>query len=388
MPSDALPSQRWVRSARALWLHAALCVVLAAGAICARAVPAGTKETVAFHATAVAEGLKHPWSIAFLPDGDLLVSERDGGLRIVREGSLEPDAIAGVPHAYAEGDGGLLGIALHPHFRDNRLVYVCLSVGNFDANASAIVRGRLSGRTLTDVRTIFTVVPFKKDSAHFGCRLLFAPDGRLLVTLGDGRFYPYQAQAIDNDLGKVLRLDDDGNAPIDNPFARRWNARPEVYSYGHRNVQGIALNPVTGEIWIHEHGPKGGDEVNVLHAGANYGWPMATYGVEYSGQVMSERSSMPGMEPPLLYWVPSIAPSGMAFYSGRKIPEWTGDLFVGALAGRHLRRIHLLGNTIAAQEALLADLKERIREVQEGPDGFLYVATDSPTGRILRLEPD
>jgi len=388
MPSDALPFQRPARSVRALWPHAALCVVLAAGALCTHAAPAVTKETAAFHVSAVADGLKHPWSIAFLPEGDLLVSERDGGLRIVHDGRLDPDAIAGVPRAYAEGDGGLLGLALHPHFRDNRLVYICLSVGNFDANASAIVRGHLSGRALTDVRTIFTAVPFKKDSAHFGCRLLFAPDGRLLVTLGDGRFYPYQAQAIDNDLGKVLRLDDDGNAPIDNPFARRWNARPEIYSYGHRNVQGIALNPVTGEVWIHEHGPKGGDEVNVLHAGANYGWPMATYGVEYSGQVMSERSSMSGMEPPLLYWVPSIAPSGMAFYSGRKIPEWTGDLFVGALAGRHLRRIHLLGNTVASQEALLADLKERIREVQEGPDGFLYVTTDSPTGRILRLEPD
>ncbi len=348
----------------------------------------GAGDDVAFHVVTVAEGLNHPWSIAFLPDGGFLVSERNGGLRIVHAGRLEAGPIGGVPKAFAEGDGGLLGLALHPRFRENSLVYLCLSVGSLEANASSVVRGRLSGRMLTDVRTIFTAVPFKKDSAHFGCRLLFAPDGKLLVTLGDGRFYPYQAQAIDNDLGKVIRIDDEGNAPVDNPFVRRWQARPEIYTYGHRNIQGMALNPVTGEVWIHEHGPKGGDEVNVLHSGANYGWPMVTYGVDYSGQLMSEKSSMPGMEPPFLYWVPSIAPSGMAFYSGAKIPQWKGDLFVGALAGRHLRRVHLLGNTVASQEMLLGELKERIREVQEGPDGYLYVATDSPTGRVLRLEPD
>jgi glucose/arabinose dehydrogenase len=369
-------------------LRVASFVLLTTVAWDVRAEANAADEDAAFHPVTIAEGLNHPWSIAFLPNGDFLVSERNGGLRIVHDGKLEPGAISGVPKAYAEGDGGLLGLALHPRFRDNGLVYICVSVGTFDANASSVVRGRLVGRALTEVKTIFTAVPFKKDSMHFGCRLLFAADGRLLVTLGDGRYYPYQAQAIDNDLGKVLRLDEDGNAPVDNPFVRRWMARPEIFTYGHRNIQGIALNPVSGEVWIHEHGPKGGDEVNVLHAGANYGWPMATYGVDYSGQVMSEKSSMPGMEAPLLYWVPSIAPSGMAFYTGTKIPQWRGDLFVGALAGRHLRRVHLLGNTIASQEALLADLKERIREVQDGPDGYLYVTTDSPTGRVLRLEPN
>lgn len=352
------------------------------------AVTNSTSDAPAFHAVAVAEGLKHPWSIAFLPDGDFLVTERDGGLRRYHDGKLDPAPLAGVPTAYAEGDGGLLGLAIHPRFRDNALVYLCLSVGTFDANAASVVRARLSGPALVDVETIFTAAPFKKDSAHFGCRLMFAPDGKLLVTLGDGRFYPYQAQALDNDLGKVIRLDEDGGIPIDNPFARRWKASPGIYTYGHRNIQGIALNPTTGEVWIHEHGPRGGDEVNVLHAGANYGWPMVTYGVDYSGQVMSEKTSMPGMEPPLLYWVPSIAPSGMAFYTGSRIPAWHGDLFVGALAGRHLRRIHLLGNVVASQEALLAELKERIREVCDGPDGYLYVATDSASGRILRLEPD
>jgi len=388
MRCDVLWASTWAAASGRTCVHALIDLVLLTLCTTTAAIAEPSGNTVAFHASNVAEGLRHPWSIAFLPDGDLLVTERDGGLRLVHEGRLDPVPIAGLPKAYVEGDGGLLGLTLHPRFRDNALVYVCVSIGSFEANASSVVRGRLAGHSLIDVRTIFTAVPFKRDSAHFGCRLMFAPDGKLLVTLGDGRFYPYQAQALDNDLGKVIRLDDDGNAPVDNPFARRWMARPGIFTYGHRNIQGIALNPVSGEVWIHEHGPKGGDEVNVLHSGANYGWPMITYGVDYSGQLMSEKTSMPGMEQPVLYWVPSIAPSGMAFYTGSKIPEWHGDLFVGALAGHHLRRIHLLGNTVASQEALLGELKQRIREVQDGPDGYLYIATDSPDGRILRLEPD
>jgi glucose/arabinose dehydrogenase len=240
---------------------------------------------------------------------------------------------------------------------------------------------------LQDVTTVFTAAPLKRDSMHFGCRLMFGSDQKLLVTLGDGRWYPYQAQALDNDFGKVVRLNDDGTVPADNPFVRRWRARPEIYTYGHRNIQGIALNPLTGEVWIHEHGPKGGDEVNILHAGANYGWPMISYGIDYSGQVVSERTAAPGMEQPVVYWTPSIAPSGMAFYSGTRIPQWRGDLFVGALAGHHLRRLHFDGTVIASQEMLLRDLGERIRAVCEGPDGYLYVTTDSAAGRVLKLEP-
>jgi len=331
--------------------------------------------------------LNHPWSLAFLPGGDLMVTERNGGLRIVHDGQLEAKPIAGVPNAFAEVDGGLLGMTLHPDFAHNGLLYMCLSIGTTSANASSVIRGRLVGRTLQDVKTIFTAAPLKKDALHFGCRLMFGPDGKLLVTLGDGRWYPYQAQALDNDLGKVVRLNDDGTIPADNPFARRWQARPEIYTYGHRNIQGIALNPLTGEVWIHEHGPKGGDEVNILHAGANYGWPMITYGIDYSGQVVSERTAMPGMEQPVIHWTPSIAPSGMAFYTGTKIPEWRGDLFVGALAGHHLRHVHFVGTLIVSQEELLTDVKERIREVCDGPDGYLYVTTDMTEGRILRLEP-
>ena len=317
----------------------------------------------------------------------MLVTERNGGLRIIHDGKVEHEAISGVPASFAEGDGGLLGLALHPDFARNGLLYVCLTVGSTAANATSVIRGRLTGRALQSVTTIFTAVPFKKDALHFGCRLMFGPDGKLLVTLGDGRWYPYQAQALDNDLGKVVRLNDDGTIPADNPFARRWQARPEIYTYGHRNIQGIALNPLTGEVWIHEHGPKGGDEVNILHSGANYGWPMITYGIDYSGQVVSEKSAMPGMEQPVIYWTPSIAPSGMAFYTGSRIPEWRGDLFVGALAGRHLRRVHFIGGLVASQEVLLAELNQRIREVCDGPDGYLYITTDAADGRILRLEP-
>jgi glucose/arabinose dehydrogenase len=371
-------SGRSSRRARSRAPYALLLMTLGAAAVA---------EPPPVRVATVAAGLNHPWSLVFLPSGDLLVTERNGGLRIIHDGKMEHEAISGVPASFAEGDGGLLGLALHPDFARNGLLYVCLTVGSTAANATSVIRGRLTGRALQSVTTIFTAVPFKRDALHFGCRLMFGPDGKLLVTLGDGRWYPYQAQALDNDLGKVVRLNDDGTIPADNPFARRWQARPEIYTYGHRNIQGIALNPLTGEVWIHEHGPKGGDEVNILHSGANYGWPMITYGIDYSGQVVSEKSAMPGMEQPVIYWTPSIAPSGMAFYTGSRIPEWRGDLFVGALAGRHLRRVHFVGGLVASQEVLLAELSERIREVCDGPDGYLYITTDAADGRILRLEP-
>jgi len=344
-------------------------------------------ESPPVHAVTIAGGLNHPWELAFLPGGDLLVTERNGGLRIIHAGILEATAIAGVPARFAEGDGGLLGLVLHPEFARNGLLYICFTVGALEANATSVIRARLVCRMLQDVTTVFTAAPLKRDSMHFGCRLMFGSDQKLLVTLGDGRWYPYQAQALDKDFGNVVRLNDDGTVPADNPFVRRWRARPEIYTYGHRNIQGIALNPLTSEVWIHEHGPKGGDEVNILHAGANYGWPMISYGIDYSGQVVSERTAAPGMEQPVVYWSPSIAPSGMAFYTGTRIPQWRGDLFVGALAGHHLRRLHFDGTVIASQEMLLRDLGERIRAVCEGPDGYLYVTTDSAAGRVLRLEP-
>ena len=240
---------------------------------------------------------------------------------------------------------------------------------------------------LTDVETIFVAAPKTGGRAHYGSRLLFAPDGSLYVTLGDRYSHRKEAQNPGTHLGSVIRITDSGGVPADNPFVGRSDARPEVFTYGHRNVQGMALHPRTGAVWTHEHGPRGGDEVNILKPGANYGWPAVTHGVDYSGAVISDRSEAPGMEPPLVYWVPSIAPSGMAFYSGDAFPEWQGDLFVGALAGAHLRRLELDGDRVTAQEELLVDLNERIRDVRSGPDGFLYLLTDASDGRLLRLVP-
>jgi glucose/arabinose dehydrogenase len=343
---------------------------------------------VAIRVRELATGLAHPWSLAFLPGGELLISERNGGLRILGAHGLEPRPLAGVPAAFAEVDGGLLGLALHPDFSDNRWVYLCLSIGDAHANSTRVVRGRLVGRDLQSVTPIFTARPLKSGASHFGCRLLFAPDGKLLVTLGDGYDYRDRAQSLDNHFGKIVRLNDDGSIPSDNPFSSRLDRLTDIYTYGHRNVQGIAVHPDTGAIWAHEHGPKGGDEINVLKPGANYGWPRITYGIDYSGAIISDLTAAPGLEQPLLYWVPSIAPSGMDFYRGRRIPQWHGDLFVGALAARELRRIDLEGERIVAQESLLVDRRERIREVRSGPDGYLYLLTDDADGKVLRLEPE
>ena len=365
---------------------------LAVASLFTVAIPAGASTAVspgteAHKVVELATGLAHPWSLVFLPNGDFLISERDGGLRAWRAGSLEHRPVSGVPRSFAEVDGGLLGLALHPDFARNRWLYLCLSVGTKDANAASVVRGRFDGRAFVEARTLFTARPLKKGASHFGCRLLFAPDATLLVTLGDGYDYRNQAQALDSDLGKIVRLRDDGSVPADNPFVTRAGALPEIYSYGHRNVQGIAVRPGSTEVWTHEHGPKGGDEVNVLRAGANYGWPAITFGIDYSGALISKSHAAPGMEQPVLYWVPSIAPSGMDFYVGDRFPAWRGDLFVGALAARELRRLDLDGARVMAQESLLTQRQERIREVRSGPDGYIYLLTDDENGKLLRLEP-
>ncbi len=286
---------------------------------------------------------------------------------------------------WPEGDGGLLGLAVDPEFGANQRIYVCLATGTEDQNASVVVRGRLSGSTLASPQEIFRAQPLKAKASHFGCRLLFLPDRTLLVTLGDGYDYKDQAQAMESHLGKIVRITREGAAPRDNPFP--VGARREIYTVGHRNVQGIALRPGTVEIWTHEHGPRGGDEVNVLTAGANYGWPLATFGIDYSGQPIAPLTSRRDFEAPRWYWVPSIAPSGMTFYDGERFPEWRGDVFVGALAARALYRLDVQGGRIVGQEILLAERKERIREVQAGPDGLLYVLTDAADGKLLRLEP-
>lgn len=335
----------------------------------------------------VTRGLDRPWGMAFLPNGDMLITERRGRLRLYTKGRLQPAAIPGVPKVLARGQGGLLDIALHPEFARNRLVYLSYSGIGRGGAGTEVARARFTGSALQDLQVIFRVEPKTRGTLHYGSRLLFTPDGLLYITIGERSDYRDEAQNIANHLGTVIRLTDDGQVPQDNPFVGRTDARPEIYSYGHRNPQGMDYNAARGEVWIHEHGPRGGDEVNIVRPGRNYGWPAITYGIDYSGAVISEHTALPGMEQPVLHWTPSIAPSGMAFYTGTRFANWRGNLFVGALARRHLRRVVLQGDKVVAQEVLLRGLEERIRDVRMGPDGLLYLLTDDSDGRLIRLEP-
>lgn len=341
-----------------------------------------------FHVVSVVQDLDHPWALAFLPGGDFLVSERRGKLwRISESGSRQE--IIGVPEVYHEGQGGLLDIALEPDFADGGWLYFSYAAGTDDAANTEVARAKLNlqQNRLQDVEVIFRAQPKVEGGNHWGSRLLFAPDGHLFITLGERFDYMKEAQNPENHLGSLIRIKPDGTVPDDNPFAGDETAMPEIYSYGHRNVQGIALNPETDDVWAHEHGPKGGDEINIIKPGANYGWPAVTFGISYWGTTISDKTSAPGMEDPVLQWTPSIAPSGMVFYTGDKFPQWKGDLFVGALAQQHLRRLELDGDQITAQEELLKDRGERIRDVRQGLDGYLYILTDESDGELLRLEP-
>lgn len=342
---------------------------------------------VPYRAVTVAQGLEHPWGMTFLPDGQMLVTERPGRLRIISaDGKVSPP-VEGLPPIAAVGQGGMLDVTLHPNFTENRLVYFSFAEPGPGGQGTAVARGRLEGNALKDVETIFRQKPKLSGGFHFGSRLVFAPDGTLYISMGD-RGRKERAQNRRNHQGTIARVNDDGSIPKDNPFVNTTESLPEIYTWGNRNVQGMALNPWTGVVWAQEHGPKGGDEVNILKPGANYGWPAITYGIDYDGSIISDKTHMEGMEQPLLHWTPSIAPSGMAFYDGDKFPQWKGDLFVGALKDRHLRRIDLDADMkVLGQELLLEELEERIRDVRSGPDGFLYVLTDSPDGRVIRLEP-
>ncbi|MEQ8354402.1 MAG: PQQ-dependent sugar dehydrogenase [Kiloniellaceae bacterium] len=344
-------------------------------------------EQADFRLVTLAEGLNHPWGLAFLPDGAILITERPGRLRLFRDGELQAGAIGGTPEVAARGQGGLLDVALHPDFADNGYVYFSYAGAANGKAGTEVARARFDGRALEDLDVIFRASPKTPGAAHYGSRLVFGADGSLYVSLGDRRNYMKEAQNLGSHLGSIIRLKDDGSVPEDNPFVADKAALPEIFSYGHRNVQGLTLRPGTGEIWAHEHGPRGGDEVNLLKAGANYGWPAISYGIDYSGAIITDRTAAPGMEQPVIYWDPSIAPSGMAFYDGDRFPNWTGDLFVGALAQRHLRRLEMDGQRVVGQEVLLDGLGERIRDVRSGPDGGLYLLTDSGNGRLLRLEP-
>lgn len=346
-------------------------------------------EQADFRVETVATGLEFPWSLAFLPDGDMLVTEREGGLRYIDDGTLREAPVEGLPDILVDNQGGLLGLALHPEFAENRWVYFSFAEGTSRANHTALARGRLSedGSRLDEVEPLFRVNFDKQRGYHFGGRILFLEDGTLLLTLGEGAQYFEEAQNLDNHLGTIVRLNDDGSVPFDNPYVSANGAQPEIWSYGHRNVQGIARNPQTGAIWAHEHGPRGGDEINDIRPGLNYGWPAITYGINYNGTPVSDATEAEGMEQPLWYWVPSIAPSGMAFYDGTEFPEWQGDLFVGALAGSMLVRYEVEGDRIISEEELLTERGDRIRDVRSGPDGHIYLLTDDLEGSVLRLDP-
>ncbi|HEY6512733.1 MAG TPA: PQQ-dependent sugar dehydrogenase [Burkholderiaceae bacterium] len=344
----------------------------------------------ALRAVTVAQGLVNPWSLAFLPDGRFLVTEKPGRLRIVEADGKLGAPLGGLPAISVGGQCGLLDVVLDPKFADNGIIYVSYAEpasGGESGNSTAVMRARLGRDALTDVRVIFRQQPKYSSSAHCGGRLVFARDGKLFVTLGDRFSRKEDAQTLDNHHGKVVRIESDGQVPKDNPFIGRAGALPEIWSLGHRNVQGAALHPESGELWSHEHGPQGGDEVNVSEAGRNYGWPLLTYGRNYGiGTRIGEEGPKPGYEHPLKVWVPSIAPSGMAFVTSDRYPGWKGNLFVGALRGEMLVRLTLDGRKVVGEERLLTELKERIRDVRQGLDGWLYVVTDSSNGRIVRLE--
>ena len=336
----------------------------------------------------VARGLEHPWALAFLPDGRMLVTERPGRLRIVGPQGELSEPLAGVPPVLARGQGGLLDVEVDPRFSDNRLVYLSYAEpGQHGAAGTAVARGRMADNRLEDVEVIYQQQPKVEGANHFGSRLIFARDGTLFVTQGDRFAYRDKAQDLSTTIGKIVRVHPDGTVPHDNPFVGQPGARPEIWSYGHRNIQAAALHPDTGQLWTVEHGAQGGDELNHPEAAKNYGWPVITYGVDYGGASIGEGTAKPGMEQPVYYWDPVIAPSGMVFYTGEAFPDWKGNILVGSLKPGLLVRLTLKDGKVIHEDRYLGDLQQRIREVQQGPDDFLYLLTDSNDGRILRVSP-
>ena len=350
-----------------------------------------------FRVVPVAEGFEVPWSIAFLPDGDILVTERAGRLRIVRDGMLLPDPVPGIPEVVARGQGGLMDVVPHPDFASNRMIYISYSKPRADlgrAGTTAVIRGTFENDGFTLVDEVFEAV--SRGGGHYGCRLAFDADGYLYLSVGDrmasptGDLAAHPAQDLSNHHGVIVRIHDDGSVPEDNPFVGRDGAMPEIWSYGHRNPQGLAIHPEDGGVWLTEHGPRGGDEVNVSTAGANYGWPVIGYGVNYRGGTkIHDATHAEGMEQPVHFWVPSIGVSGLAFYTGDRFPEWRGDLFAGGLAGQNVDRLTIEDGRVVARETILQGMG-RVRDVREGPDGYIYVALEARgDGQtpIVRLEP-
>ncbi|MBD1846031.1 PQQ-dependent sugar dehydrogenase [Cyanobacteria bacterium FACHB-63] len=348
-----------------------------------------------FRQTTIVSGLERPWSMAWLPDGAMLITEKAGRLRLVRNGVLDPTPIAGVPEVMSAGQGGLMDVSIHPRFAQNRWVYLTYSHGTQSANRTRVARATFDGKALRDLRVIFEVTQAKSGGQHFGSRILWLPDGTMLVAIGDGGNPPVQlagdlirkqAQNLRSRLGKIVRLNDDGSVPRDNPFATNRNADPAIWSYGHRNIQGLAFDPLKKRVWATEHGARGGDELNLAQAGKNYGWPVVTYSQEYFGGEISTERSRSGMVSPKVVWTPATAPSGLAFYTSDRVPAWKGDLFAGGLVSQDVRRIDLdeTGNVRGQQTIAIG---QRVRDIRQSPDGLLYVLTDAGDGRLIRLEP-
>lgn len=343
----------------------------------------------------IADGLSNPWAIAFLPDGDILVTERAGRLRRIHDGMLQADAISGTPEVTITVLGGLLGVTLHPDFARNNILYLSYAKGHEDGKRSttAVTRARLNGNRLENQQEIFVANSWSLSPTNFGGRMAFGPDGKLYMTVGE-RQEEVRAQNLMDHGGKVIRINDDGIVPADNPFVGRSDALPEIFAYGVRSPQGLAFNPANGDLWENEHGPLGGDEINIIKRGANYGWPLVTFGVDYDGVSISDNTSGEGLEQPFLYWIPSIAVSGLSFYTGNAFPNWQGNTFVGSMImGRtpktgHIQRITFSEEGVPlAREPLLMDLHQRIRDVQPGPDGNVYVLTDQNPGAVLKISP-
>lgn len=367
------------------------CLILSAVAVTpvSAQVPA-QPQTAAFEPQVVeiAKGLARPWGLAFLPSGRMLVSERVGRLRYVEADGTVSAPLTGLPENIAvDGQGGLLDIVLSPNFARDQTVFFAFSQTSPPGSRTAVARARLGAGGLGAVKIIFTQTPAAEAPAHFGSRLVFGRDGNLWITLGDRYFGAPRAQDLTSHFGKVVRIRPDGSIPKDNPYVGTPGARADIWSIGHRNLQGAALHPVTGALWTHEHGAQGGDEINLTAAGKNYGWPVITWGIDYSGEKIGEGTAKAGLEQPLHYWVPSIAPSGMAFYTGDKFPQWRNSLLVGSLKFGLLSRLTLDGEKVIAEERLLTNLGERVRDVRQGPDGYVYLLTDSLNGRILKLVP-
>lgn len=371
-------------------------LLMVAGLVACLGVPAQAEvlrsEREDFRVRVLSEGLVHPWALAFLPDGRMLVSERPGRLRLLAaDGRLDPRPVAGVPAVAASGQGGLLDVVLHPDFAANGWIYLSYAAAGEGGIGTEVARGRwvsdAAGHRLEDLRVIYRQRPKSSGGQHFGSRLVFDRDGFLHISQGD-RGTMARAQQLDDLAGKQVRLHDDGRVPADNPWQGVAGAHPEIFSVGHRNVQGAALHPVSGALWTHEHGPQGGDEINIVRKGRNYGWPVITHGVNYViGTKIGVGTHREGLEQPLYQWTPSIAPSGMAFYVGERFPAWRGNLFVGALKYQMLVRLALDGERVVHEERLLSGREGRIRDVRQGPDGLIYLLTDAPDGKLLRLEP-